>query len=462
MNNNDDLVNDILKELKTSTPGGEDMPPEGEAPEAAAYTPEDAAFIPEEAFPEAAPEGENVPDEPYPADNGAMRQTAEAPVRTAPARRRKKKKKKKQRNRLPGVLILTTLIIAVSIVLSLVIITCGKDVLGIGKDDTPHAVTVQDGATIDDIAYMLEEKGIIRYPKIFILFSKLRKADSSYIPGQYYLRGNMAYETIIQKLTSKESENKVSVEVTFPEGITLDEIAAKLEENKVCKAEDFLFTFNSGNFGCKFEDELKGTDNSLKFRRMEGYAFPDTYMFYEDMDIDEVCMKIYYNFDSKMTNEHYAKMKQRGLTLDQLITFASIVQKESGNPESMNIIASVFWNRLKDPGEFAGKLQSDPTTNYAKFTIKPNLVISNKAMLDAYDTYVGEGLPPGAICNPGIQAIDAVLDAIDTDYRYFAANIYTGVTEYSVTYEEHLAKVERIHEEEAQYLAEHPEEQEGN
>ena len=454
MNNNDDLVNDILKELESSTPGAEEIPPEGEAPE-------ETAYIPEEPVPEMSTDGAPAPEGEYPADENAMWQAADAPVRTAPERRRKKKKKKKQRNRLPGVLILTTLIVAVSIVLSLAIITCGKDVLGIGKDDTPHAVTVQPNATVDDIAYMLKDEGIIRYPKIFIMFSKLRKADSAYIPGQHYLRGNMAYETIIQKLTSKESENRVSVEVTFPEGITLDEIAAKLEENKVCNAEDFLFTFNSGNFGCKFEEELKGTDNSLKFRRMEGYAFPDTYMFYEDMDIEEVCMKIYYNFDAKMTNERYAKMKQRGLSLDQLITFASIVQKESGNPESMNIIASIFWNRLKDPAEFAGKLQSDPTSNYAKYTIKPNLAISNKAMLDAYDTYIGEGLPPGAICNPGIQAIDAVLDAIDTDYRYFAANIYTGVTEYSVTYEEHLATVERIHEEEAQYLAEHPEEQEG-
>jgi len=454
MGNNDDLINSILKELdnnnsnSTSEPEvpaadvSDDIP--AEEPAVSQEYQEVPLPEPEQFESEAAPAEEAYSDVPQGYDRAFQQ-----PKRI---QSRKHKKKKKRRSRVPGVLILTTFIVAVSITLSLVIIAFGKDMLGIGKSDTTHLIIVKDGDTTEDIAYMLKDEGIIRSPKAFMFFSKLRKSDSAYIAGEHFIKENMAYETIIQKLTSTENSTKESVELTFEEGIKLDEIAQRLEENKVCKARDFLFTFNSGGFGCDFEEQLKNTDNSLKFRRMEGYAFPDTYMFYEDMDPDEVCQKLYFNFNSKMTPERYQKMKDRGLTLDQLVTFASIVQREAASPETMNIVASVFWNRMKDPEEFAGKLQSDPTSNYAKF-IKQNLEVKNTSMIDAYDTYICEGLPPGAICNPGIDAIDAVLDAIETDYKYFVANIYTAETEFSVTYDEHLEKVAKIKQEEAEYLA---------
>ena len=463
MDNNDDLVKNILEELDNPLP---DEPDTGNVQNENTESPQENAEKPAE-IPQNAAEVRRAVREDEMQNGGYYRSPQNAPMRQAPVRHKKKKKKKK-RSRVPGVLILTTFIFAVSIVLSLVIIAFGKDMLGIGKSDTPQLVYVEEGASTEDIAYMLKDKGIIRSPKAFILFSKLRKSDSAYIPGEHYIRGNMAYETIIQKLTTNERETKEAVEITFPEGITLDDIAALLEEKKICKADDFIFKFNAAGMGTKFEERLTSdkTDTSLKYRRMEGYAFPDTYIFYEDMDLDEICMKIFFNFDSKMTAERYEKLKTKTIdgkpmTLDQLITFASIVQKEAASPNTMNVIASIFWNRLNDPEEFAGKLQSDPTSNYSKF-IKRSLAVTNKAMVEAYDTYIAKGLPPGAICNPGIDAIDAVLDAIPTDYKYFAANIYTAETRYAKTYEEHLANLDVIHAEEAQYLAEHPEEQEGN
>lgn len=158
---------------------------------------------------------------------------------------------------------------------------------------------------------------------------------------------------------------------------------------------------------------------------MEGYLFPDTYYFYKDMDPEQVCQKIYLNFQNKMTEQRYAKMKQLGLTLDQLITFSSIVQKEAPNTESMTMVASVFWNRLNNPDSFP-LLQSDPTKIYAENVIQPNMEVFDQAMIDAYNTYVGAGLPPGAICNPGVEAIDAVLANFQSDYFYFNANVNTG------------------------------------
>jgi UPF0755 protein len=445
MSNNDDLINSILNELDN----GQEPSPSGDSSDTFAPVEDTSAPVDDTLQNDDTPDVYESIEAPEYAGNYPQMNELPPPRRMAPTRR-KKKKKKKQRNRLPGILILTTFIFAVSIVLSLVIIAFGKDMLGIGKSDTTHLIVVKEGATTSDIAYMLKDEGIIRSPKAFILFSKLRKSDSMYVPGEHFIKENMAYETIIQKLTSTENAAKNSVEVTFYEGDTLYDIAEKLEENKVCKSADFMFYFNAGDYGCEFEEKLPTEKNPLKFKRMEGYAFPDTYMFYEGMDVEQVCQKIYFNFNSKMTAERYKKMQQKGLDLDKMITLASIVQKEAANTEDMNTIAGVFFNRLNNPDKFK-KLESDPTSNYAKFVVAQHQELYNQAMIDAYDTYVGYGLPPGAICNPGLDAIDAVLDAKPTEYFFFVANIYTGKTEFSVTYEEHLEKDKRVKEEEAEY-----------
>lgn len=444
MSNNDDLINDILKELdsekNTISPQQEDSvgsPADNypDEPQRTYYSHEKSPFddIPAPAEPVITPDNEYP--QPAPQNDYQYQQTSRN-INNNPTARKKKKKKKK-RSRLPGVLILTTFIFAVSICLSLVIIAFGKDMLGIGKSDTTHLIVIEDGATTEQIAYMLKDEGIIKSPKFFMLFSKLRKSDSMYISGEHFVRPNMAYEAIIHELTSTENELKESVEVTFPEGITIYDAASILQEAGVCAYDDFIFNFNAGGYGFEFENLLP-TSSTLKFSRMEGYMFPDTYFFYKDMDPERVCQKIYMNFDQKMTEERLKKMEQLGLSLDELVTFASIVQKEAATIDTMNVVASVFWNRLNNKDVFP-LLQSDPTTNYANNVIKPNMDVYDKTLIEAYDTYVSAGLPPGAICNPGIDAIDAVLNAIPTEYFYFYANIYTGETLFAKTYEEHLA-----------------------
>ena len=152
--------------------------------------------------------------------------------------------------------------------------------LGIEKSDTTKLIVIEEGATTEDIAQQLKDEGIIKSPKFFVLFSRLRKSDSLFIPGEHFIRANMAYETIIQTLTTDEEQNKNVVEVTFPEGITIFDAAKILEENKVCSQEDFMFYFNAAGYGFEFEDMLP-VDPQLKFKPMEGYVFPDTYYLYE-------------------------------------------------------------------------------------------------------------------------------------------------------------------------------------
>ena len=136
------------------------------------------------------------------------------------------------------------------------------------------------------------------------------------------------------------------------------------------------------------------------------------------------------------------------MTLDEVITLASIVQAEAANEKEMRMIAGIFHNRLINRAVF-DKLQSDPTKKYAEEVIHPNLPVRNEMMEDAYNTYVGPGLPPGAIGNPGKAAIEAVLYPQESSYYYFYANIDTKVTYYAETYEQHLANIERVRQEQA-------------
>lgn len=421
MNRNNDEVNDIMNELD-----------------------EDTAENPEENFVEDFADTDEEEDYDIPA-------VTEKPKHEQQKKKSKKKKKKRRKHsHLPGILILVTLIFGVSIISSMVIIGYGKDMLGIDKSEETHLLVVPEGATTEEIAQMLQDDGIIKSAKAFTMFADLRDKEIGYIVGEHFIRPNMPYETLINELTQLPAEEQgESIEVTFPEGVTLIEASNILESNGICDAEDFVFYFNSGGFGLAFEDLLP-VDTSLKFQKMEGYLFPDTYFFYENSDVETVCQKIYYNFESKMTEERLSRMSELNLSLDQLMTFASIVQQEAPSKDVMDDVASVFWNRLNNNNDFP-LLQSDPTSNYANDVVRPNMEYYNETIINAYDTYKSPGLPPGAICNPGIEAIDAVLAAKETPYFYFIANINTKITYFSTTLEEHEANREMI---EQQYAEE--------
>ncbi|MGN1481612.1 endolytic transglycosylase MltG [Porcipelethomonas sp.] len=367
-------------------------------------------------------------------------------VQTASPEREKaeniRRKNKKRSGRLPIVLILTTLIVTVAVSLSVLIIAVGRDMLAIGKDEALKMVTISEGDDAKKVAQILYDEDIIKIPKAFEVVCKMSDADTNFIPGEYELSPSDAYETIITKLTTDMSEYKETVDITFVEGISIYEAAQQLEEEGVCEAERFLYYFNAGGYGFEFENRLPSNTTS-KFYKMEGYLFPDTYRFYADSDPESVCMKIYQNFENKMTDEYYAQMDKKGMTLDEVITLASIVQAEAPTAESMKKVASVFENRLADPDNFP-KLESDPTTYYVDEIIRPNIEIPSDVIFEAYDTYKSNGLPPGAIGNPGLDAIEAVLYPDDTDYYFFCANIDTKEIYYAKTNEEHEENMELI------------------
>lgn len=346
---------------------------------------------------------------------------------------KKKHKKKKNYKKLVFGLILSCVIVIIAVFLAVVIIAVGKDFLGVDKDEENVVITIPMGSTVNDISEILKNNNIIEYPFAFTVVSKLQGADS-YIAGEHVVRPNMAYETLIKELQSDAIQKKESIDVTFPEGKSLYECAVILEQNDVCNADEFIKVFNTSDFGYDFESKVKNSAD--KFYKMEGYCFPDTYTFFKDSEPEIVAKKIYQRYSEMVNPNIMGRIDDLNMSLDEVMSFASVVQAEAPTKEQMRRVASVFWNRLKDPDEYP-KLQSDPTRKYVEDIIMPNIDLPNEKMYAAYNTYEGNGLPPGAICNPGIDAIEAVLYPEETNYYYFCSDLNTRQFFYAETLKEH-------------------------
>lgn len=350
------------------------------------------------------------------------------------SKKKKKKKAKKSRfnNSVFGGLIIISLILTVSIVIAYNGIRLGMEYLGIGKNSNEITFNIPDGATSDQVIKLLEENDIIKEPKLFSIIMRMKNLD--FYPGDITLRPSMSYAQIIDELSVNRT-NRATIAITFPEGITLREAAQLLEDNKVCTKKDFIFQFNK-NQGFAFENLIEESD--LKFYKMEGFFFPDTYEFYLEDDAYNVARIIKEHFADKFTSSMESKMKQNGMTLNEVITLASVVQKEAGTVKDMPIVASVFINRL-DNSQLFPSLESDATSNYIKNVIKKEADsnVSIKYYTEGYDTYHCKGLPAGPICNPGLDAINAVLNPEQTEYFFFCNNLDTGKAYYAKTNEEH-------------------------
>lgn len=357
-------------------------------------------------------------------------------------------RKKRKQHRIISALVMIIIIIAVSVVLSSLLIVYGRDLLGINSDSSTKIVTIPPGASMKEIAEVLQESDIIAKPEFFVVIAGMSDKDKDIKPGDHELRPDMAYETILSELVSDPLDSALSVSVTFPEGIRMVDAADLLEENNVCDADEFLDYFNyDATFGFAYEEHLPSFQDE-KFYRMEGYLFPDTYTFYQEMDVELVCQKILDNFNSKITPEYYDRMEALNLTLDETITLASMIQAEAGNVEQMATISSVFWNRLNHSTEYP-LLQSDPTTKYVEEVIKPHSESYNEALYTSYDTYQCTGLPAGPICNPGSEAISAALYPENTNYYYFYSNIDTKETFFGETLKDHEANQKKVQEQQA-------------
>ncbi len=354
--------------------------------------------------------------------------------RTQIEKRRKRKRRQNRTGRFIFGIIFTLLVVGIAILLAVTVIKYSKEFLGLDKNDINVIIEIPYGVSTSEIADLLYNEGVITDTNLFLIFSKIKGTDGLYSSGAHEFVPKMSYGDIVDELTKTIEVARETVTVTFPEGIRLYDAAAKLEEKGVCNAEEFIKVFNISEFGFDFEEHV--IINPMKFYRLEGYFFPDTYEFYLEEDPRIVTKKIYRNFDAKITPDIYGRMSDLGMELEEVLTLASIVQAEAAYKSDMKMVASVFYNRLNNADEYP-LLQSDPTTKYVNEIIKPNIEISAPTMFKAYDTYQGAGLTPGPICNPGLEAINAVLYPAESDYLYFCSNIDTGEFFYAKTLSEH-------------------------
>ncbi len=348
-------------------------------------------------------------------------------------------KRRRRRSNGMALLISVLLVLGSAGFLAFFAITSATDLLAFGKADRQIEVTIESGMSVNDIAQILGETGVIEQPLTFRLYAALRNKDRDFQAGSYVFNSNMSYDRIITALRSGDII-KEEVTITFYEGMTLREIAAALEENKVCAAQEFISYSENGELAYEFMDMMP--ENNLRFRRLEGYLFPDTYDFYVGENVQSVARKFLRNFQSRIMPDIYPEIQDAGMTLDEVITLASVIQKEAGNPDEMGMVSSVFHNRMDDVSAGLPMLQSDVTILYVEKDIKPYQSRSTQEVYDAYNTYVCQGLPVGPICSPGLDAIKAAIHPEDSQYYFFVTDV-NGTYYYSKTLDQHYANVRK-------------------
>ncbi len=375
-----------------------------------------------------------------------------APPVTATQRRELAMKKRQKERKAQGILTIKEKLIRLAVYFLIVAVTstilciygigCINDVLAIDKRDISCEVTVSAGATDSDVIDILKENKLIKNKGFCKLFTKIFHDDEKYVSGSYTLNSDWGIEKMLSTMQGGTNTYE-TITLTFPEGYTIDQIAEKLEANKVCTASSFIKTMQSVDFSTEYAFLKNQADKDLRFRALEGYIYPDTYEFYIGENASSVVRRFLDNFESKWTSDYSKQAKELGMTVDEVVTLASIIQAEAANSGQMKDISSVLHNRLDKPGTFP-RLECDSTEKYLIETIKVTLTSSTTdtqkyiAYRDLYDTYSTDckGLPVGAICNPGGAAISAALYPSDTNYNYFRHDV-KGNVYYANTFSEH-------------------------
>ena len=327
----------------------------------------------------------------------------------------KKKKKKKKRSTLGSSMTYILMVFGISAILAVVGWTIANDLLALNKEEATASIYVAEDADFGDVVDQLKDKGIINYKSVFSIFTTLSGGQDKISPGTYNLNTDMDYRAIINNLGSS-SAARASALVTIPEGYTMDQIFALLEEKGVSSVAKLQDMAANHDYAFSFLQDIPLGD----YHRLEGYLFPDTYEFYMGEDPKYIINKMLVNFDAKVTDAMRQQIWDKGYSIGQVLTVASMIEKESDGTERATI-SSVIYNRLNNPsGGTQGYLQIDATIQYV--LPEGEIVTSDHyaSVQSPYNTYLNKGLPPGAICNPGLESIVAAINPESTNYYYYA------------------------------------------
>ena len=318
-------------------------------------------------------------------------------------------------------------------------------------------VTVQipDGANTQQIGETLENSGLIKNSLVFTMYAKY-KNYSDLKSGYYNLKKSMSTEELIkalQKGGTPEPQEPSLAELTIPEGYTLEQIAQAVGQLQG----DFKEPLTANAFMAKVQDEsfitkevakypnllesLPAKDSGVRYR-LEGYLFPATYTIKESTTVESLIDDMLAAMDKNLSN-HYATIKQKNLTVNELLTIASLVEKEGAKTDDRKLIAGIFYNRLN----LGMPLQSNIAILYAEGKLGQNISLADDAAIDTtldspYNVYTKVGLMPGPVDSPSLDAIESSINQTKSEYLYFVANVQDGKVYYATTLEEHDRNVQ--------------------
>lgn len=297
-------------------------------------------------------------------------------------------------------------------------------------------VEIPSGSTLTQVSSILEENKLIKNKLLFKLVSKFKEDNNGVKAGKYLLSQKYSNSEILDILISGKIYND-GIKVTIPEGSTYKEVIKYLTNAKLGKAEVYEELINNPK---DFYEKYPFL-NEEDITTLEGFLYPETYYFDEDISEKEVISSMLKRFSEVYTKELKEKQVKMGLTLQQVVNMASIIEKEAVKDIDRPKIAGVFYNRI----DIGMPLQSDATIQYV-FEERKKIVSYSDLKIDSpYNSYLNKGLPPTPISSPGIKSIEAALDPEDNDYLYFVATVEGG-NNYSKTYDEHLKYVKEYKE----------------
>ncbi len=295
------------------------------------------------------------------------------------------------------------------------------------RDGKKVTITIKSGSSFPAITRTLIRSGILKNDKGFKFAARIKRAHRKIKAGEYELSSSMSPLEVLKAMTT----GKVKYySVTFPEGYSIVEMAKTLEDAGIVTSEEFIE---------KARKEFLVAKLGFTGKSLEGYLFPDTYKFTKPMNAAEIINMMTGRFNQVYGTEKKDKTRELGLTMSELITLASIIEKETGAAEEMPIISAVFHNRLRR----GIALQSDPTVIYGIKDFNGNITKKDLRTKTAYNTYTFRGLPPGPIANPGKNAIEAALNPANVSYLYFVSR-NNGTHVFSNTLKEHNRAVNKF------------------
>lgn len=303
-------------------------------------------------------------------------------------------------------------------------------------------IDIPRGSRTDSIAKILEENELIKFPQLFKVLSKINGFDGHYRSGTHIVSKDLSYDELMVVLKSDPE----MVRLMFPEGLNARQIYDLLDKSELTHGHEVADYVESRD--ASFSYDFIGAKNRFGARpdRLEGYMFPDTYDFDLNASPKAVIETFLNNFNKKITAEHYKRADEIGLTIDEVLILASLIEREAKSENDRFLVSGVFHNRLFGANEDMRALQSCASIQYIiyqRYGYMPRRITDEDTRIpDLYNTYLHKGLPPGPICNPGISAINAALYPERTDYYFFVAT-GDGSHVFSKTYDEHREAIQK-------------------